>query len=41
MAGRNAQFGGGNDPLPGDAAKEWTGGDEDWLYSMLYVSYSY
>lgn len=26
---------------PGDAAKEWTGGDEDWLYSMLYVSYSY
>ncbi len=26
---------------PGDAAKEWTGGEEDWLYSMLYVSYTY
>jgi hypothetical protein len=26
---------------PGDAAKQWTGGDEDWLYSMLYVSYAY
>ena len=27
--------------MPGDAAKEWTGGDDDWLYSMLYVSYAY
>jgi len=26
---------------PGDAAKEWTGGDQDWLYGMLYLSYSY
>lgn len=26
---------------PGDAAKQWTGGDEDWLYSMVYVSYAY
>jgi len=26
---------------PGDAAKEWTGGDNDWLYGMLYLSYSY
>ena len=26
---------------PGDAAKEWTGGDKDWLYGMLYLSYSY
>jgi hypothetical protein len=27
--------------LPGDAADEWVGNDKDWLYSMLYVSYSY
>jgi hypothetical protein len=27
--------------LPGDAAEEWVGNDQDWLYSMLYVSYSY
>lgn len=26
---------------PGDAAKEWTGGDDDWLYSMVYASYSF
>jgi hypothetical protein len=26
---------------PGDAAKQWVGGDKDWLYSMLYVSYAY
>ena len=26
---------------PGDAAEQWTGGDEDWLYSMLYLSYAY
>ena len=26
---------------PGDAAKEWTGGDDDWLYSMAYASYSF
>jgi hypothetical protein len=26
---------------PGDAAEEWVGNDQDWLYSMLYVSYSY
>ncbi|MBK7728720.1 MAG: alginate export family protein [Gammaproteobacteria bacterium] len=27
--------------MPGDAAKQWTGGDKDWLYSMIYVSYGY
>jgi hypothetical protein len=27
--------------LPGDAAEQWVGGDEDWLYSMLYVSYTF
>jgi hypothetical protein len=27
--------------FPGDAAKQWVGGDEDWLYSMFYVSYTY
>lgn len=27
--------------FPGDAAEEWVGNDKDWLYSMLYVSYSY
>lgn len=26
---------------PGDAAKEWVGGDDDWHYGMLYVSYSF
>jgi hypothetical protein len=26
---------------PGKAAEQWTGGDNDWRYSMLYVSYSY
>jgi hypothetical protein len=27
--------------FPGDAAEQWVGGDEDWLYSMFYVSYTY
>lgn len=26
---------------PGKAAEQWTGGDNDWRYSMLYISYSY
>lgn len=26
---------------PGKAAEQWVGGDKDWLYSMLYVSYTY
>ncbi len=26
--------------FPGEAAKQWTGGNDDWLYSMFYVSYS-
>jgi hypothetical protein len=26
---------------PGKAAEQWVGGDKDWRYSMLYVSYSY
>ncbi|MEM6580853.1 MAG: alginate export family protein [Pseudomonadota bacterium] len=25
--------------MPGDAAKEATGGDDDWLYSMVYFGY--
>lgn len=25
---------------PDDAAKEWTGGNSDWLYSMVYVNFS-
>jgi hypothetical protein len=25
---------------PGDAAEEWTGGDKDWKYAMLYVSFT-
>jgi hypothetical protein len=25
---------------PGDAAKEWVGGNDDWNYLMLYVSYT-
>ncbi|RLA04993.1 MAG: hypothetical protein DRQ47_02305 [Gammaproteobacteria bacterium] len=25
---------------PGDAAKEWTGGENDWLSSMVYLTYS-
>ena len=25
---------------PGEAAKQWTGGDEDWVYNMLYLSYA-
>ena len=27
--------------FPGDAAGQWVGGDEDWLSSMFYVSYTY
>ena len=27
--------------FPGDAAKQWVGGDDDWLYSMIYASYSF
>jgi Alginate export len=26
---------------PGEAAKQWTGGTNTWLYSMLYVSYAW
>jgi hypothetical protein len=26
---------------PGNAAKQWVGGDDTWLYSMFYVSYSF
>lgn len=27
--------------FPGDAAEQWTGGDDDWLYGMLYLTYSW
>ena len=27
--------------FPGEAAKNWTGGDENWLYFMLYASYKF
>lgn len=27
--------------FPGDAAEQWVRGDDDWFYSMLYVSYSF
>lgn len=27
--------------FPGDAAEQWVGGDDDWLSSMLYVSYTF
>jgi hypothetical protein len=27
--------------FPGDAAKQWTGGNDNWLYSMLYLSYAW
>jgi hypothetical protein len=27
--------------FPGDAAGQWVGGDENWLSSMFYVSYTY
>jgi hypothetical protein len=27
--------------FPGKAAEQWVGGDEDWLYSMFYLSYTY
>ena len=26
--------------FPGDAAEQWVGGDDDWLYAMLLISYS-
>lgn len=26
---------------PRKAAEQWTGGDDDWCHSMLYISYSY
>ena len=27
--------------FPGKAAEQWVGGDENWLYSMLYASYAF
>jgi hypothetical protein len=27
--------------FPGKAAEQWVGGDDDWLYSMLYASYAF
>jgi hypothetical protein len=27
--------------FPGNAAEQFTGGDDDWLYSMLYASYAW
>jgi hypothetical protein len=27
--------------FPGEAAKNWTGGEKDWLYTMLSVAYSF
>jgi hypothetical protein len=27
--------------FPGEAAKQWTGGDDDWWYGMLYASYTF
>jgi hypothetical protein len=27
--------------FPGDAAEQWVGGDDTWLYSMLYASYAF
>lgn len=27
--------------FPGKAAEQWVGGDNDWLYSMLYASYAF
>jgi hypothetical protein len=27
--------------FPGDAATQWTGGNDNWLYSMLYLSYAW
>jgi Alginate export len=27
--------------LPGEAAEQWVGGDDNWLYSMLYASYAF
>jgi len=26
--------------VPGEAAKNWTGGDKTWVYGMIYVSFS-
>jgi hypothetical protein len=27
--------------FPGKAAEQWVGGDDNWLYSMLYASYAF
>jgi hypothetical protein len=27
--------------FPGEAAEQWVGGDDTWLYSMLYASYAF
>jgi hypothetical protein len=27
--------------FPGDGATSWTGGDKDWVYTMLYASYTF
>jgi hypothetical protein len=27
--------------FPGEAAEQWVGGDDNWLYSMLYASYAF
>lgn len=27
--------------FPGDAAEQWVGGNDNWLYSMLYASYAF
>lgn len=26
--------------VPGEAARNWTGGDKTWVYGMIYVSFS-
>jgi len=27
--------------FPGEAAEQWVGGGDNWLYSMLYASYAF
>jgi len=27
--------------FPGDAAVQWTGGNDDWWYGMLFASYTF
>jgi hypothetical protein len=27
--------------FPGQAAEQWVGGNDNWLYSMLYASYAF